>query len=125
MSLINDFRQIYAIGDLFSRITTIPTLKVCHIFLEKQDEAANTFHANIFSFCLMVSRSFVKGLNCISALIYPWSLPKPFSVYTSHLSVFLMIMHARISFHVPAYLNQQPEDLDDDNKSHLEDEAQF
>ena len=36
-----------------------------------------------------------------------------------------MIMHARISFHVPAYLNQQPEDLDDDNKSHLEVEAQF
>ena len=94
--------------------------------MEKQDEAANTFHANIF-FILPdgKSRSFVKGLNCISALIYPWSSPKPFSVYTSHLSVFLMIMHARISFHVPAYLNQQPEDLDDDNKSHLEDEAQF
>ena len=48
MSLIHDFRKIHAIGDLFSRITTIPTLKVCHIFLEKQDEAANTFHANIF-----------------------------------------------------------------------------
>ena len=78
-----------------------------------------------FSFCIMVSWSFVKSQNCISALIYPWSFPKPFSVYTSHLSVFLMIMHARISFHVPAYLNQQPEDLDDDNEIHLKVEAQL
>ena len=37
-----------------------------------------------------------------------------------------MIMHARIPFHVPAYLNQQPEDLDDDDdKSNFEVEAQF
>ena len=36
-----------------------------------------------------------------------------------------MIMHARISFHVPAYLNQQPEDLDDDNEIHLKVEAQL
>ena len=30
-----------------------------------------------------------------------------------------MIMHARISFHVPAYLNQQPEDLDDDKNGNV------
>ena len=36
-----------------------------------------------------------------------------------------MIMHARISFHVPAYLNQQPEDLDDDDKIHFKVEDQL